>query len=286
MNITTFENLIEKSENKEFFEIAQEYEAYLQDASVLDIRNKVYKNIEAMQQAIKTGLNSAEFSKSGLSGSDCKKLNDYFEKSPSMFGNIYQKILLYSLATAEENARMGRIVACPTAGSCGIVPSVLIAISEEENIEKDKQINALLIAGLVGMIISNKMELAGAVGGCQAECGVASAMSAALLTYIKGGDKECILNSVALALKNVLGLTCDPVCGLVEVPCVKRNAFLSIHSVSACQLALAGIKSKIPVDEVVDAMAQTGQLMSAMLKESSQAGLAKTNTAIELENNI
>ncbi len=286
MNITTFENLIEKSGNKEFFEIAQEYEAYLQDVSVSDIRNSVYKNIEAMQQAIKTGLNSAELSKSGLSGSDCKKLNDYFKNTSSMFGNIYQKILLYSLATAEENARMGRIVACPTAGSCGIVPSVLIAISEEENIESDKQINALLIAGLVGMIISNKMELAGAVGGCQAECGVASAMAAALLTYIKGGDKDCILNSVALALKNVLGLTCDPVCGLVEVPCVKRNAFLSIHAVTACQLSLAGIKSKIPVDEVVDAMSQTGQLMSAMLKESSQAGLAKTNTAIELEKNI
>ncbi|MCQ2788798.1 MAG: L-serine ammonia-lyase, iron-sulfur-dependent, subunit alpha [bacterium] len=286
MNITTFEKLIEKSENKDFFEIAQEYEAYLQSVSVQDIRSKVYKNIEAMKQAIKTGLNSAELSKSGLSGSDCLKLKEYFQKTPSIFGSLYQKILLYSLATAEENARMGRIVACPTAGSCGIVPAVLISVSEEENIDKDKQINALLIAGLIGMIISNKIELAGAVGGCQAECGVASAMAAALLAYLKGGDKECILNAVALALKNILGLTCDPVCGLVEVPCVKRNSFLSLHALTACQLALAGIKSKIPVDEVVDAMAQTGQLMSAMLKESSQAGLAKTYTAIELEKNF
>lgn len=141
---------------------------------------------------------------------------------------------------------MGRIAACPTAGSCAIVPSVLIGVSEDLNLSEDEQINALITAGEVGRIISNKIALAGAVAGCQAECGVASAMSAAALTQLRGGSVDEILNSVALAMKNLLGLTCDPVCGLVEIPCVKRNPFLAIHAVTASELALAGVKSKYP----------------------------------------
>ena len=135
-------------------------------------------------------------------------------------------------------------------------------------------------------IVSNKVALAGAVAGCQAECGVASAMSAGALTQLRGGNVDEILNAVALALKNLLGLTCDPVCGLVEIPCVKRNPFLAVHAVTASELALAGIKSKIPLDEVVDALEQTGNLMSPMLKESSQAGLATTKTALELKERL
>ena len=150
-------------------------------------------------------------------------------------------------------------------------------------ISEEDQINALITAGEVGRIISNKVALAGAVAGCQAECGVASAMSAAALTQMLGGSVDEILNAMALAMKNLLGLTCDPVCGLVEIPCVKRNPFLAIHAVTASELALAGIKSKIPPDEVIDALEQTGKLMSPLLKESSQGGLAKTKTALELE---
>ena len=178
---------------------------------------------------------------------------------------------------------MGRIVACPTAGSCGIVPSVIIAIAEEEKITEAEQINALLTAGIVGLIVSNKVQLAGAVAGCQAECGVASAMATAALTQMLGGTVDEIINATALALKNILGLTCDPVCGLVEVPCIKRNAFLAIHAVTAAELALCGVESKIPLDEVVDTLNITGQLMSPLLKETSQGGLAKTKTAQELE---
>jgi len=181
---------------------------------------------------------------------------------------------------------MGKIVACPTAGSCGIVPSVIVGISEEYNFTEDEQIDALITAGAVATIVAYKVALAGAVAGCQAECGVASAMSAAALTQLFGGTINQIINSIALCLKNILGLSCDPVAGLVEIPCVKRNPFLAINSVTAYELAISGIKSKIPVDEVVDAMLQTGELMSPLLKESSQAGLAKTKTALAIEEKV
>ena len=190
------------------------------------------------------------------------------------------------MATAEENLRMGRIVACPTAGSCGIVPSVIVAVSEERKIPEVEQVNGLLTAGIVGLIVSNKVQLAGAVAGCQAECGVASAMAAAALTQMLGGTTSEIINAAALALKNILGLTCDPVCGLVEVPCIKRNAFLAIHAVTASELALCGVESKIPIDEIVDTLKVTGQLMSPLLKETSQGGLAKTKTALKLEKKL
>lgn len=181
---------------------------------------------------------------------------------------------------------MGRIVACPTAGSCGIVPSVIVAVSEEEKISESEQINGLLTAGMIGLLVSNKVQLAGAVAGCQAECGVAAAMSAGALVEMLGGNTDEIINATALALKNILGLTCDPVCGLVEVPCIKRNAFLAIHAVTAAELALCGVESKIPLDEIVDTLKITGQLMSPLLKETSQGGLAKTKTALKLEEKL
>ncbi|MFR1672739.1 MAG: L-serine ammonia-lyase, iron-sulfur-dependent, subunit beta, partial [Candidatus Gastranaerophilaceae bacterium] len=156
----------------------------------------------------------------------------------------------------------------------------------ELKIPEEEQVNALITAGEIGRIISNKVALAGAVAGCQAECGVASAMAAGALTQMRGGNLKQVLNAVALAMKNLLGLTCDPVCGLVEIPCVKRNPFLAIHAVTASELALANITSKIPLDEVIDALEQTGKLMSPTLKESSQAGLARTKTAVQLEKNI
>jgi len=218
-----------------------------------------------------------------MCGDDCNRLQERFKGENSLLGKTFEKVTTYALATIEENLRMGKIVACPTAGSCAIVPSVLVGVSEDLNIAEDEQINALITAGAIGRIISNKVALAGAVAGCQAECGVASAMSAGALAQIRGGNIDQILNAVALAMKNLLGLTCDPVCGLVEIPCVKRNPFLAIHAITASELALANIQTKIPIDEVIDALAQTGQLMSPMLKESSQAGLATTKTALALK---
>ena len=288
MKFMTFEELIKgcSVENKKIYELIQEQEAQEADVSVEEIRAKVKLNIETMRSTIKTGMCSTEKAISNWCGDDCVKLQKRYLKQNALFGKLFEKIITYSLSTIEENLRMGKIVACPTAGSCGIVPAVLVAVSEEYNITEDEQINALITAGGIGAIISNKVQLAGAVAGCQAECGVAVAMCAGALAQMLGGSISEIINAVALAMKNLLGLTCDPVCGLVEVPCVKRNPILAIHAVTSTELALAGIESKIPLDEVIDAVRQTGQLMSPMLKESSLAGLATTKTALKLKEKI
>lgn len=286
--ISTFKDLLATcgQRKKRIYELALEKEAFLLDMKEEDVRKKAKKSLDAMKDAIKTGLVSNEMSISNQCGDDCERLQKKYAVKGALFGKIFEKITTYALATIEENLRMGKIVACPTAGSCAIVPSVLIAISEELDVPEEEQVNALITAGEIGSIVANKVALAGAVAGCQAECGVASAMSAAALTQILGGTERQIVHAVALALKNILGLSCDPVAGLVEIPCVKRNPFLAIHSVTAAELAMAGIESKIPTDEVVDAMAQTGQLMSPMLKESSEAGLAKTKTALKIEKKV
>lgn len=287
-NITTFSDLLLLcgQEKKAIFELSQERECFLKDSDTEKVRIKVKKSLDAMKDAIKVGLKSNEKSISKQCGDDCEKLLKRFSVRKSLLGGLFEKITTYALATIEENLRMGKIVACPTAGSCAIVPSVLVAISEELNLTEDEQINALITAGTIGSIVQNKVALAGAVAGCQAECGVAAAMAAGSLVQILGGTTKQIVHAVALALKNILGLTCDPVAGLVEIPCVKRNVFLAIHAVTAAELALSGVESKIPADEVVDALTQTGQLMSPMLKESSQAGLAKTKTALKIEKKV
>lgn len=287
-DIRTFKDLelACSQQHKAIYEVFQEREARLSEISVEEVRLKVKKSLDAMKEAIRKGSNTREKSISKQCGDDCVQLSERYKKRSAIFGRTYEKITTYALATIEENLRMGKIVACPTAGSCGIIPSVLVAISEEYEFDENTQINALITAGAIATIISYKVALAGAVAGCQAECGVASAMSAGALTQMFGGTVNQIMHAIALTLKNILGLTCDPVAGLVEIPCVKRNPFLAIHSVTGYELAISGVKSKIPVDEVVDAMMQIGELMSPTLKESSQAGLAKTKTAIKIENEL
>ncbi|MEE0496090.1 MAG: L-serine ammonia-lyase, iron-sulfur-dependent, subunit alpha [Cyanobacteriota bacterium] len=288
LNINTFEQLKEAciSRNKQIYEIAQENMAMESDMAVELVRTFAAKSLYAMKEAIQSGMASKELSMSGMCGQDCFKVQKRYKSERAMFGSVFEKIIEYALATSEENIRMGKIVACPTAGSCGILPAALVAVSEEFNHSEREQLNALITAGEIGRIISIKVALAGAVAGCQAECGVASAMSAAAVCQMRGGNVSQILNATALALKNLLGLTCDPVAGLVEVPCVKRNPFLAVHSITAVELALSGVESKIPIDEVIDAMEQTGALMSPTLKESSQAGLATTKTALEVQKQV
>ena len=288
MGIVSFSELLKvcEEQNKTIYEVAQDEEAFLAEQNTDVIRLKVLEDIIAMREAIQHGLKSTEKSISNWCGDDCVKLVKNYKKRGAIFGKVFEKITTYALATAEENLRMGRIVACPTAGSCGIVPAILVAVSEEYKIPESKQIDALLTAGIIGLIVSYKVRLAGAVAGCQAECGVASAMAAGAVCEMLGGKQEEIIQAAALALKNILGLTCDPVCGLVEVPCIKRNAFLAVHAITASELALCGVESKIPIDEVVDTLKITGQLMSPLLKETSQGGLAKTKTAMELEKKL
>ena len=288
MKTVTFKDLIEQcnSKNKSIWEIAIEEESSIFELTEKEIRAKTLEHINVMKDTIKSGLISNEKSMSGWCGDECEKLIKRYDTNKSPFGILFQKIMIYALATSEENLRMGRIVACPTAGSCGIIPSVLIAYAEEYNIDDEQLVNALLTAGKIGSIISNKVQLAGAVAGCQAECGVASAMAAGALVQLMGGTVKQIINATALSLKNVLGLTCDSVCGIVEVPCVKRNPMLAVHAICAVEMALANIKSHIPLDEVVDALANTGRLMSPLLKESAQGGLAITKTAMLLKSKL
>jgi len=281
----TFQNVLKTANDKKkkLFEICELNEAETAETSIVEIRKKVKKILSVMKDAVNKGLNSSEKSASKLCGDDCAKLVEKYKDGSFFFSPIYQKVLMYALATIEQNLRMGKIAACPTAGSCGIVPAVVIAISESFNISEEKQIDALITAGLIGQIISDKLALSGAVAGCQSECGVASAMASAALVEMKNGTNNQIVNAVALTLKNIMGLTCDPVAGLVEIPCVKRNAFLAIQAITGAELALAGIESKIPIDEIVDAMKQVGELMSPLLKESSGAGLAATKTACKFQ---
>lgn len=282
--LKNFEDVLEIAEEKgkKLYEICELLEADNSEISEEEVRDRVKLTLDAMKEAIKEGLKSREKSVSGLCGDDCAKLVEKYKDGSTLFSKTYQNVLLYSLATIEQNIRMGKIVACPTAGSCGIVPAVIIAISESMNADEEIQINALVTAGLIGKIVSNKLALAGAVAGCQSECGVAAAMAAAALVEMYKGSNEQILNAAALTLKNIMGLVCDPVAGMVEVPCVKRNAFLSIYAVTGAELAMAGIKSVIPIDEIVDAMVQVGEMMSPRLKESSEAGLATTKTGLKI----
>lgn len=279
--LSTFEEF--KNKFQEFIhpEIILKEQAFLCDIKQDELKNKIFDIFSSMKTAIKNGLNSNELSKSGLSGDNTSKLIN--NGNLGLISNFSKKAILYSFATIEENARMGKIAACPTAGSSGIVPGVLVAYMEEFNKTDDEIVNALIVAGEIGRIVSDKVPPAGASAGCQAECGLASSMASAALTFLSGGNTDMVLNSVALALKNILGLTCDPVLGLVEVPCVKRNPFLAQHAITASYLALSGIKSKIPLDEVVDAMKETGLLMSPKLKESSEAGLAVVKSALSFK---
>ncbi len=283
-----FEDVLNSAQekNKKLYEICEMLEADTSEISTEEVRDKVKIILDAMKDAIKKGLKSKEKSMSGMCGDDCAKLLERYKSGHSLFSETYQKVLTYSLATIEQNLRMGKIVACPTAGSCGIVPAVIIAIAESINAGEEEQINALITAGLIGKIVANKLALAGAVAGCQSECGVAAAMAAAGLVEMYNGTNEQILSAAALTLKNIMGLVCDPVAGLVEVPCVKRNAFLAIYAVTGAELAMANIRSVIPIDEVVDAMKQVGEMMSPRLKESSEAGLATTKTGLEITQNL
>ena len=279
-NINTFEDLLNCTNKNNFniYEVCQIIESQENEISEKTIREKVKKTLDIMKETIKNGLISKELSTGKMTGFDCDKLQTYYKTQSSLFSPNAQNAILYALATAEENARMGRIAACPTAGACGIVPAIIMAFCDKE----EAQINALITAGQIGKIISNKVAMAGAIMGCQGECGTAAAMASSALVCIKGGNALQIISAAALTLKNILGLVCDPVAGLVEVPCVKRNAFMTTNAITGAELALSGITSIIPPDEVVDAMYQVGTFMSPQLKESSEAGLATTKTGLQI----
>lgn len=241
--------------------------------------NKMAKSYEIMKKAADEGMATNSKSASGLTGGDAYKMKQRMDNNTSIGGKVVTGILARALAVAETNACMGKIVAAPTAGSCGILPAVLLTIQEEYKLTDEKIVMSLFTASAIGMVISENATVAGAQGGCQAECGSASAMAAGAAVEAMGGTPEMVENACAIALKCILGLVCDPVAGLVEVPCVKRNASGAMNALSAAELALAGVESFIPADEVILAMKAIGDEMSYSLKETAKGGLAKTNTA-------
>lgn len=242
------------------------------------IINEMKDKFEVMKNAVNEGLSLSTRSSSGLSGGDARKFINAVKKGVTVEEGVFEKTIAYALAVAELNACMGRIVAAPTAGSCGIVPAVLLAVKEAYNIPDDKVIMSLFTAAGTGIVIARKSCISGAEGGCQAECGSASAMASAALVELLGGTPCQVANACAIALKNVMGLVCDPVAGLVEVPCIKRNASGAVNAFVATDLALAGIESTIPADEVIEAMKQVGDMMPVSLKETGEGGLANTLT--------
>ena len=197
-------------------------------------------------------------------------------------GDFIGKVMEKALKTGESNACMKRIVAAPTAGSCGVVPAVFLSVEEERHFTEDKMVEALYVAAGIGGVIASRAFLAGAAGGCQAEIGSASSMAAGGVAYLLGGDARAIANAAALAMKNLLGLACDPVAGLVEVPCVKRNVMGAVNALTSADLTMAGIFSKIPPDEVFDAMRAIGRSMHEDIRETGKGGLAGTPTGIEI----
>ncbi len=264
-------------------DIVMEIEGITSERSQEDIINQMKLNWEVMKEGIYKGLENDIKSVSGLTGGDAKK---YHNNSRGLLGPITQKAVAFSMAMAEVNASMGKIVATPTAGSCGILPGVLLAISESYEIPDEDIVRVLFTAASVGKIIAKKGTVAGAEGGCQAECGSAAAMAAAAVVELLDGDKEAMLDAVAIALKSIMGLVCDPVAGLVEVPCIKRNGSCATIAVMAADMALAGVRSVIPADEVIVAMAEVGNLLPVELKETSMAGLANTPTARSIEEKL
>lgn len=266
---------IATEQNKKIYEIVLEEDCHERGISVEEGFAQVTKVYQAMKEADQE-YDAGITSTSKLAGGDGEKLRQYREKETSLCGDFVVGVMEKAVKMGESNACMKRIVASPTAGSCGVVPAVLLSLQERFSYSDDEMTKALLVAAGIGGVIASRAFIAGAAGGCQAEIGSASAMAAGAAAYLQGGDMDTICHAAAMALKNLLGLACDPVGGLVEVPCVKRNVIGATSALTATDMALAGIRSKIPPDEVIDAMRSIGVAMPSCIKETGKGGLAMT----------
>lgn len=249
-----------------------------------EVLNQMLSNLAVMRESIREGLNPDKGHHGIFVGKDSAKLMDY--ACESCMGEDMAHVIAASMAVVEFNASMGKIVAAPTAGASGILPAVLIVCGEKKGVDDEVICRGLFTAGAIGCIIAGNASIAGASGGCQAETGSAAAMAAAALAELCGANVETVLDAAAIALKNIMGLVCDPVGGLVECPCVKRNAIGAANAILSCDLACAGIKSLIPFDEVVLAMKRVGDQMHPDLKETARGGLAATPTAQKLQKTL
>lgn len=285
-NFNSIEELVRLAEERKcnISQIVMEWEAENNLANLGAQKEAMAKNWHVMLDSLNRGRQNQEKSLSGLTGGDAVKLFAYSQQGYT--GEAVLSAAASAIGVSEVNAVMGRIVACPTAGSCGIVPAAVYAGARKNGNTEAEIIEALFTAAGIGMVVEANASIAGAYGGCQAECGTAAGMAAAALVQMAGGTPKQVGHGVALAIKNLLGLACDPVAGLVEVPCVKRNGFIAVHAMLAADMALAGVKSVIPPDDVIDAMNRIGRSMPRAIKETAEGGLATTKTGVALAKKI
>ncbi|NLY78467.1 MAG: L-serine ammonia-lyase, iron-sulfur-dependent, subunit alpha [Lysinibacillus sp.] len=275
-NVRELIELAEK-ENKRISDIMIEQEMAMTGKSKEEIFSKMEENLKVMEAAVERGLQGVK-SVTGLTGGDSVLLQKYIEKGNTLSVELMLDAVSKAMATNEVNAAMGIICATPTAGSAGVVPGTLFAVKSKLNPTREQMVRYLFTAGAFGFVVANNASISGAAGGCQAEVGSASGMAAAAIVEMAGGTPNQCAEAFAITLKNMLGLVCDPVAGLVEVPCVKRNAMGASNALVAADMALAGISSRIPCDEVIGAMFRIGQVMHPNLKETGRGGLAATPT--------
>jgi L-serine dehydratase len=280
-NFNSFQELLQHCQEKHcsISEAALQYEEAYSGKNREEILNGMRTILQQMRDTVRSGIDSEEKSMSGLTGGDAKRIMDFMNQPQCFLSPIEMKMIAFGLATLEENSRMKRIVACPTAGGSGSVPAALIAVEQEKQVDPEQTLKGLIVAGVIGEITARRMFLSGSAAGCQAEVGVASGMAAGGLVEMMGGNPTQVINAAAISMQNLMGLVCDPVAGLVEVPCVVRNGLSGVQASAAATMALAGIQSFVPMDEVVEAMAAVGKLMHPSLKETAEGGLAQTPSA-------
>jgi L-serine dehydratase len=283
-NVAELVELAEKNQVK-IAEIMIRQEIEVSGRSREDIIAQMDNNLKVMERAVERGLAGVK-SQTGLTGGDAVLLQKYIDSGKSLAGNLLLDAVSKAVATNEVNAAMGIICATPTAGSAGVVPGTLFAVKEKLNPTRMEMIEYLFTTAAFGFVVANNASISGAAGGCQAEVGSAAGMAAAAIVEMAGGTPQQSSDAFAITLKNMLGLVCDPVAGLVEVPCVKRNAMGASNAITAADMALAGITSRIPCDEVIGAMYAIGQTMPSALRETAEGGLAATPTGKRLEEEI
>ena len=275
MAIESLQALVTASENRDICDVIIENDCVdrgVTQAESLEKMRGLYAAIRRAQRGYDPKLRSA----SGMVGGDGEKMRAYVQRGKTICGDYIGGVIAQALEMGESNACMKCIVAAPTAGSCGVLPAVLLPHQQREGLSDEAMVRAMYVAGAIGQVVAAKASIAGAAGGCQAEIGTASAMGAAALCYLGGGDAQAVCHAVAIAIKAMLGLVCDPIAGLVEVPCVKRNAAGAVIAMSSADMALAGIRSAVPPDEVILAMREVGDKMDVSLKETGVGGVAGT----------
>lgn len=268
------------------WQVMMNREVELTKKTVEEIRERMAASLEVMKQAIEAGLKPGVKSVSGLIGGEAYKMKLYAETCEPLAGMPLFNAVTNAMSVIEVNASMGRIVASPTAGSCGILPGALVTTGIQRGKTDEQIVEALLTGAAIGFLFSRNATVAGAEGGCQAETGTASAMAAAGIVEMMGGSPEQAISAAAFTIKNILGLVCDPIAGLVECPCAKRNALGTANAIISADMALAGISTLIPLDEVIETMYKVGKILSPTLKETAMGGLAVTPTGIQITKKI